>query len=97
MHNVPMAARNAVVSVAKNVEDNILCVMTTLVITPPSAIPKTPGANPPGTPPKAPNALVIKQVCIPSGRLKVAKPQPELTEAQKQPRHQPHISISVAP
>ena len=33
MHNVPMAARNAVVSVAKKVEDNVLRVMTAPVVT----------------------------------------------------------------
>ena len=60
VHNMLMAARNAVVSVAKKVEDNVLRVMTTPVITPPSAMPKTPEANPPGILPKAPNALVIK-------------------------------------
>ena len=60
MHNVPTAARNAVVSVAKKVEDNVLRVMTVPVVTPPSAAPTTPEANPPGVLPKAPNALVIK-------------------------------------
>ena len=45
---------------AKMVEDNVLCAMTALVITPPSATLKTPEANPPGVLPKAPNALVIK-------------------------------------
>ena len=60
VHNAPMAARNAIVSMAKKVEDNVLCVMTALVIMPPSAMPKTPEANPPGVLPKAPNALVIK-------------------------------------
>ena len=60
VHNAPMAARNAVVSVAKKVEDNVLRVMTAPVITPPSAMPNTPEADPPGILPKAPNALVIK-------------------------------------
>ena len=60
VHNVPTAARNAVVSVAKKVEDNILCVMTAPVVTPPSAAPTTPEANSPGILPKAPNALIIK-------------------------------------
>ena len=60
VHNTPMAARNAIVSVAKKVEDNVLRVMTVLVVTPPSATPKTPEANPLGVLPKAPNALVIK-------------------------------------
>ena len=60
VHNVPTAARNAIVSVAKKAEDNILHVMTAPVVTPPSTLPKTPEANPPGVLPKAPNALVIK-------------------------------------
>ena len=60
VHNTPMAAHNTVVSMAKKVEDNILHVMTALVITPPSATPKTPEANLLGVLPKAPNALVIK-------------------------------------
>ena len=60
VHNTPTAARNAVVSVAKKVEDNVLRVMTAPVITPPSAVPTTPEADSLGVLPKAPNALVIK-------------------------------------
>ena len=60
VHNVLTAAQNAVVSMAKKVEDNVLCVMTALVIMPPSAVPKTPEANLLGVLSKAPNALVIK-------------------------------------
>ena len=60
VHNVPTAARNAVVSVAKKIEDNVLRVMTALVVTPPSTAPTTPEADPPGVLPKAPNTLVIK-------------------------------------
>ena len=60
VHNVLTAACNAVVSLAKKVEDNILRVMTALVVTPPSAAPKTPKANPLGILPKVSNALVIK-------------------------------------
>ena len=60
VHNMPTAARNAIVSMAKKVEDNVLRVMTVPVITPPSAAPTTPGADSPGVLPKAPNALVIK-------------------------------------
>ena len=60
VHNMPTAARNAIVSIAKKVEDNVLHVMTAPVITPPSATPNTPEAHPPGVLPKAPNALVIK-------------------------------------
>ena len=55
-----MAARNAIVSMAKKVEDNVLHVMTAPVVMPPSAMPNTPEADPPGILPKAPNALVIK-------------------------------------
>ena len=60
VHNMLMAAHNTVVSVAKQVEDNVVRVMTAPVVTPPSAAPKTPEASPPGILPKAPNALVIK-------------------------------------
>ena len=60
VQNVPMAAHNAVVSVAKKVEDNVLRVMTAPVVTPPSAMPTTQEADPPGVLPKAPNALIIK-------------------------------------
>ena len=60
VHNVLMAARNTIVSMAKKVEDNILHVMIAPVVTPPSAVPNTPEADPPGVLPKAPNALVIK-------------------------------------
>ena len=60
VHNVPMAARNAIVSIAKKVKDNVLHVMTTPVITPPSATPKAPETNPPSALLRATNALVIK-------------------------------------
>ena len=60
VHNGLTAARNAIVSVAKKVEDNVLRVMTAPVITPPSAAPNAPEADPPGILPKAPNTLVIK-------------------------------------
>ena len=60
VHSTLTAAQNAIVSMAKKVEDNILHVMTALVITLPSAMPKTPAANPLSILPKAPNALVIK-------------------------------------
>ena len=60
VHNALMAAHNAVMSMAKKVEDNLLCVMTVPVVTPPSTMPNTPEADPLGVLPKAPNALVIK-------------------------------------
>ena len=60
VHNAPTAAHNAIVSMAKKVEDNILHVMTVPVVMLPSTAPKTPEANPPGVLPKVPNALIIK-------------------------------------
>ena len=60
VHNAPMAAHNAVMSVAKKVEDSVLHVITAPVVPPPSAAPNTPEADPPGIVPKAPNALVMK-------------------------------------
>ena len=60
MHNVPKAAQNAVIFIAKKVKDNVMHVMTAPVVTPPSTAPKIPEANPLGVLPKAPNALVIK-------------------------------------
>ena len=60
VHNAPTAARNAVMSVAKKVEDNVLRMMTAPVVMPPSAAPTTPEADSPGVLPKAPNTLVIK-------------------------------------
>ena len=60
VHNVLIGAQNTVVSIAKKVDDNVLCVMTVPVIAPPSTMPKTPEANLPGALPKAPSALVIK-------------------------------------
>ena len=60
VHNVPMAAHNAIVSMAEKVKDNVLRVMTAPVIMQPSTTPKTPEANLPGVLPRAPNTLVIK-------------------------------------
>ena len=60
VHNMATSVHNAVVSVAKKVKDNVLRVMTALVVTLPSATPKNLESNPLGVLPKAPNALVIK-------------------------------------
>ena len=60
VHNIQNAPWNAIVSMAKKVGDNVLRVMTMLVIMPLSATPKIPEANPPHALLKAPNALVIK-------------------------------------
>ena len=54
------AALNAVVSIAKKVEDNILHMMTALVITPLSAMLQTLVANPLSALLRVPNALIIK-------------------------------------
>ena len=50
VHNILAAARNAIASVAKKIKDNFLHVMTTPIVTPPSAVPKTPVANLPAYP-----------------------------------------------
>ena len=60
VQNVLTAAQNAIVSIAKKVEDNVLHIITMPVIMPPSTTPKNPIANPPGTLCRVPNALVIK-------------------------------------
>ena len=50
VHNVPMAARNAVMSMAKKVEDNVLRVITALVVTPPSTMHEYPRSQSAGRP-----------------------------------------------
>ena len=60
VHNAPTAAHNAIVSMVKKVKDNILRVMTALVVMLPSAVLKTPKGTLPGGLPKALNALFIK-------------------------------------
>ena len=60
VQNVPTAARNTMVSIAKKVEDNILRMMMALIITPPSTMPKSPAAKPPSALLWVPNALIIK-------------------------------------
>ena len=58
---------------AKKVEDNILHMVTATVIVPQPTAPQDPAANPPHTLLKAPNALVIKYICMPMGNLKAVK------------------------
>ena len=60
VHNVLMAAWNTIVSLAKKVKDNVLCMMTALVIAPESATPQTPVVNPPYALLRVPIALIIK-------------------------------------
>ena len=78
MHNVPDIAWYTVVSMAKKVQDSILHVMAALVIAwQPTAL-QNPAAHLLCALLKAPNTLVIKQVYMPMGKLKAAKPWPEL-------------------
>ena len=60
VHNAPTTAQNAIVSIAKKVKDNVLHVMTTLVITLPPTVLQTPAADPLHTLLRVPNALIIK-------------------------------------
>ena len=60
VHSVLMATRNIIVSITKKVEDNVLHVMTILVIVLQSAAPQNPVVNPPCALLRAPNAIVIR-------------------------------------
>ena len=60
VHNALAIAQSAFISVAKKVEDNILCMMTAPVATPQPTKLQNPMANPPCTLLKAPDTLVIK-------------------------------------
>ena len=60
VHNVPTTTHNAIVSIAKKVEDNVLRVMTIPVITQPSAMLKSTATNPLSALLRAPNALANK-------------------------------------
>ena len=93
VHNVVALTQNAIMSVASKVKDNVLLVMTTLVIVLQNTMPSNPVANPPHALLKAPNALVIRQVCIASGKLEATKLWRELAEAWAQQHHQPRLPI----
>ena len=95
--NALAIAQSTIVSVAKKVEDNVLCMMTTPVFVPQPTVLQNPAANLPCALLKAPNALSTKQICLPLGKLKATKQRPKLTKAQAQQLHQPHLPISVAP
>ena len=60
VHNSLVVARNAIVSVAKKVKDNVLHMMTLPIIAPQPAALQNPVANPLHTLLKAPNAFIIK-------------------------------------
>ena len=82
MHNVVAIPLNAVISVAKKVEDNVLCIMTALAIVLQPTTLQNPVASPLRSMLKAPNTLVIKQVRMPTGKLKAAKLWPQPVEAR---------------
>ena len=81
VHNVLNIAQNTITLVAKKVEDNVLYVMIVPVIEPQPGILQNPAANLLHALLKAPNILVIKQVCMPLGKLKAAKLWPKLAIA----------------
>ena len=83
VHNVPAIAWNVIISKAKRVEDNVLCMMTAFVIVNPAMLQNT-AANLPHALPKAPNTFVIKQVYMPMGKLKAARLCPKPTKARAQ-------------
>ena len=60
VHKMLMAAQNAIVSIAKKVKDNVLCVVTMLVIAPQSTMLQIPVANPLHALLRANSALIIK-------------------------------------
>ena len=60
VHNAPAISQNTIISVAKKVEDNSLCVMTAPVIMPQPTMLQNPVTNLPRTLLKVPNTLVIK-------------------------------------
>ena len=60
VYNMLAITWNALMSMAKNVEDNVLCMMTMQIIAPQPIMPQNPVANPLHASLKVPNALVIK-------------------------------------
>ena len=84
VHNTLAIAQNAIILVAKKVKDNVLHMMTAPVIVLQPTVLQDPTANLACTLLKVPNAFVIKQVCIPTGKLKAVKPQPKPAKFQAQ-------------
>ena len=60
VHNVPAAAWNTIISVAKKDQDNVLHMMTAPVIVLQPNIPQNPAASLPCALLRVPNALLIK-------------------------------------
>ena len=80
MHNVLTVAPNSTISITSKVKENILHIMIALFNATQPAIATNLGANAPYALLKVPNALVTKQVHMPSRKIKATKAQPELTE-----------------
>ena len=87
VHNVLAVAWNAVISVAFKFVDNIVCVVIALVIMMQPTVDPSPATKLPYTLLKAPKALVIKQVCILSRKLKDSKLWPKLGLVQVQEQY----------
>ena len=94
---VPAVAKNSAMSVTSKVEDNILCIMIGPVIMLQPSMLTNPPANTSCILLNALYTFIIKQVCMPFGQLKAAKPRPGLAKAQVQRQQQPHLPVSVAP
>ena len=60
VHNLQAIAQNTIISMAKEVEDNILHMIIAPIIVLQPAVLQNPVTNPPWALYKAPNALVIK-------------------------------------
>ena len=60
MRKAPTVAQNAIMPMAKKVEDNVLLAMTALIIALQLAAPQNLVANPPCTLLRAANTLIIK-------------------------------------
>ena len=97
VHNALTVAYNAVVYIVLNADNNILCIMIVPVIALQLDALSNPAANLLPTLLKAPNALVIKQVCIPSGKLKAKKSKSKLAKAWAHQQYQTYLPASFAP
>ena len=97
VHNVLAVTYNAVVFIALKFRDNVLHIMMVPITALQPAMRSNPVAKLIHALLKVPNALVIKQVHMPSRKLKATMLQPELASARAQQQHQPHLLISVAP
>ena len=84
VHNVPAIAQNAIVSMTKKVEDNVLHIKIVPMIELQPATPQNPVTKLLHTLLKVPNTLAIKKVRMPLHKLKAAKSWPKFAEAHAQ-------------